>query len=329
MVVLFAAWTGVVRGADWPQSRGPSRDGISPETHLIERWPQGGPRVVWRTDRIGYGWSSVAVIKGTVYTSGVIDDILTVTSLDPAGNVRWQQRLEPASKGGGYKGSRSTPTIDGDGLYILSGEGTLYCLKIADGQEIWSVSLVQRYGNGVPRWSMAESILIDGNKVICAPGARASMVALDRTTGTEIWAAEPVDSKTGYASATLIEYRGVRQLVTSSGKSVFGVNADTGELLWKDRRPHQRYGDVNATSVVFADGMLHVTSGYRAGSVGYRVNVSGRKVSVARAWESDALDDHHGGVVLIYGKVIGVGHESRGQCRRSPAPCFTSATARR
>lgn len=312
MVVLFAAWTGVVRGADWPQFRGPSRDGISPERGLLQKWPDGGPRVVWRNDKIGYGWSSVAVVKATVYTSGVIDDILTVTSLDSAGHVRWQQRLERASKGAGYKGSRSTPTVDGNRLYVVSGDGTVYCLTADSGEQVWSANLVQRYGNGVPRWSMAESVLIDGNRAICAPGARGSMVALDKHTGKEIWAAEPVDSKTGYASVMLIEYRGVRQLVTFSGKSVFGANADTGNLLWKDKRAHQRYGDVNATSVVFADGMLYVTSGYRAGSVGYRVNVAGKRVSVTRAWESRFLDDHHGGVVLIDGKVIGVGHERRG-----------------
>jgi len=312
ILTLFLVCVGIVHSADWPQFRGPSRDGISPEKGLLQSWPDGGPKVVWRNDELGYGWSSVAVVEGIVYTSGVIEDILTVTSLDSSGKVRWQQPLEPATKGEGYKGSRSTPTIDGDRLYILSGEGTLYCLKTTSGQEVWSVNLVARYGPGKPKWSMAESVLIDGNKVICAPGARASMVALDKMTGEEIWAAEPVDPKTGYASAMLIEHGGIRQVITFSAKSVFGVNADTGELLWTERRPHQRWGDVNATSVVFDNGMLYVTSGYSAGSVGYKLSVSGKKVSVERVWESKLLDEHHGGVVLLYGRVIGVGHESRG-----------------
>ncbi len=310
--VLLAMSAAVVHGADWPQFRGPSRDGISPETGLLASWPEGGPEVVWRNEEIGHGWSSVAVIKWTVCTSGVIDGILTVSSLYSGGQVRWQQALEPASKGGGYKGSRSTPTIDGDRLYILSGEGTLYCLSTENGEQRWSVNLVQEYGPGVPMWSIAESVLIDGGKVIRAPGGRAAMVALDKLTGEEVWAAEPVDPKTGYASGMLIEHGGLRLIVTFSAKSVFGVNADTGELLWRERRPHQRYGDVNATSVVFADGMLYVTSGYRAGSVGYKMSVSGKEVSLARAWESKTMDDHHGGVVLVDGKVIGTGHERRG-----------------
>ena len=224
--------------------------------------------MVWRNNEIGYGWSSVAVIKGTIYTSGIIEDILTVSSLGSAGKIRWQQRLEQAAEGKGYKGSRSTPTIDGDRLYILSGKGTVYCLKTDTGQKLWSVNLVERYGPGIPQWDLAESVLIDGNKVICAPGARASMVALDMMTGKEIWAAGQVDAKTGYASAMLIEYGGIRQAVNYSAKSVFGVDVDTGKLLWKEPRPYQRWGDVHATSVVFADGMLYVTSGYSAGSVG-------------------------------------------------------------
>jgi len=114
LATLLSLCSWIALCADWPQFRGPSRDGISPETGLLQNWPDGGPKVVWRNDRIGYGWSSVAVVKGTVYTSGVIDDTLTATSLDSTGEVRWQQRLEPASKGSGYKGSRSTPTIDGE-----------------------------------------------------------------------------------------------------------------------------------------------------------------------------------------------------------------------
>jgi len=312
IALLVGAFAGSANGADWPQFRGPSRDGVSREKGLLQQWPEDGPAVAWRNNRIGYGWSSVAVVKGTVYTTGVVADMLTVSSLDSSGKVRWQRPLERATKGSGYKGSRSTPTIDGDRLYIVSGEGTVYCLRAADGDDVWALSLVERYGNGVPRWSMAESVLIDGNKAICAPGARASMVAFDKMTGDEIWAAGPVDAKTGYASAMLIEYGGLRQAVTFSGKSVFGVNVDTGELLWKEARPHQRWGDVHATSVVFADGMLFVASGYSAGSVGYRITVSGQKASVTRAWESKLLDEHHGGVVLIDGKVIGVGHERRG-----------------
>ena len=159
---------------------------------------------------------------------------------------------------------------------------------------------------------MSESVLVDGDNVICAPGARASMAALDRMTGKEIWAADSVDAKTGYASAVIIDYGGIRQAVTFSGKSVFGVNADTGWLLWRKPRPHQRWGDVHATSVVFAEGMLYVTSGYSAGSVAFRIRVDGKALKAEEAWKSELLDDHHGGVVLVDGKVIGVGNDERG-----------------
>ena len=136
ILTLSLICVGAVQAADWPQFRGPSRDGISQEEGLLQTWPEGGPDVVWRSNGIGHGWSSVAVAAGAIYTTGVIEDTLTVTSLDLAGKVRWQRPLEPATEGSGYKGSRSTPTVDDTRLYLLSGSGTVYCLGSADGEAV-------------------------------------------------------------------------------------------------------------------------------------------------------------------------------------------------
>ena len=200
--VLLAVLVGSVYAEDWSQFSGPSRDGTSQEKGLLQKWPEGGPQLLWRSDKIGHGWSSVAIIKGTVYISGVIDPDLAVTSLDADGKVLWQRLLGPARKKGGI-GSRSTPTIDGDRLYILSDTGTVYCMTIADGRKVWSVNLVERYGARQPTWSISESVLVDGDKVICAPGGRVSTVALDKKTGHQLWTSPPVDGITGYAAAVV------------------------------------------------------------------------------------------------------------------------------
>jgi len=300
-IVLAAAATGAVAD-DWPQFRGIHRDGISAETGLLKSWPEGGPKTLWEFD-VGQGFSSVAVVNNTVYATGFVGDDLMVTALDSTGKKLWRQRVDKAGGGGGKKGARSTTTVDGDRLYLLTEHGNLLCLKTSDGSKLWSKNILNEYGAKNITWRLAESALIDGDRVICAPGGRASLVALNKMTGDEVWAAEPIDPKTNYASAVIIEWGGLRQVVSFSQKSVFGVGADTGKLLWK--HPHVTSYDVNATSVVFKDGMIFVTSGYGAGSEGLKLTVADGKASVSQVWTNKDLDDHFGGVILLGGKVYG------------------------
>ena len=301
VIVLTSAAAAAVAD-DWPQFRGINRDGISAETGLLKSWPEGEPKRLWQAE-IGQGFSSVAVVDNTVYATGFVGDDLMVTALDASGKQLWRQRVDKAGGGAGKKGARGTTTIDGDRLYLLTEDGNLVCLKTADGAKVWSKNILSEYGAKNIQWRLAESLLIDGDRVICAPGGRASLVALDKKTGNEVWAVEPVDPKTNYASAVIIETGGLRQIVSFAQKSVFGASADTGKLLWK--HPHTTSYDVNATSVVFKDGMIFVTSGYGTGSEGLKLSVSDGKASVSQAWTNKELDDHFGGVVLLDGKVYG------------------------
>ena len=215
----------VAAGADWPQFRGPTRDNISPDTKLLQEWPEGGPKLLWSSDKIGFGWSSVSIVGERIYTLGVVDNAEAVTELDLAGNVKWQQKLEAPSGGGGYKGSRSTPTVAGERVVVLTSEGGLYCLSRSDGSVVWKKNILREYRAPQIRHSLAESVLVDGGRVIFSPGGAASMAAVDIETGAEVWRSPAIEANASYTSPLLIEHGGVRQIVNVSGNFAFGVHA--------------------------------------------------------------------------------------------------------
>jgi len=304
LVLLATTWA---TAADWPQFRGPNRDGKSPEEGLLKKWPTGGPKKLWSNGEIGHGWSGVAVAGGKVYATGTFGSDLKVTALDAQGNKLWQKRIDKATAGLGYRGARTTPTVDGDRLYCLSDAGKLICMKTTDGAEVWSVNILKKYSAPNARHSLAESPLVDGNKVICTPAGRASAVALDKTTGQEIWAAPSVYKRTAYVSAQIVEYRGLRQVVSMTGKVLFGVHAETGKLLWQ--HPRETQHEININAPHFYKGVLFVSSGYKTGTEALKLNVSGEKVSVRRLWNSKELDDFLGGMALVGNRLIGCCNE--------------------
>jgi outer membrane protein assembly factor BamB len=287
---------------DWPQFRGVNRDGISAETGLLKKWPAEGPELIWQYDELGGGYSSVAVVGDRIYTAGGKNGQVMVIALDTAGKLIWETPIGGTGSGR-YPGTRATPTVDGDRLYMLGDNGDLACLSTADGAIVWTKNILSTYGAPNTKWKLAESILVDGDRVICCPGGSAAMVAFDKKTGEEVWATEAVDKTTGYAAALVIDYQGLRQIVGSSSGHVFGVRAEDGKLLWKQVQD-VRYG-VNATTVVFEKGMLFSSCGYGWGSQALKLTVRGKEATVKQAWTLKELDDHFGGVVLVKGMVFG------------------------
>ena len=303
IAALLVGFAAAAAAEDWPQFRGPNRDGVSPETGLLKKWPEGGPELLWQYSELGDGYSSVAVVGDRVYSAGGKGGQFVVTALDSEGKRVWERPIARIGGGGGYVGPRSTPTVDGDLLFILGEQGDLACLKTADGTVVWSKNILSEYGAPNTKWSLSESVLVDGDRVICSPGGRASMVALSKATGEEVWAAAPVDDTTGYAAAVVIEHRGLRQIVGHSAGHIFGVRAEDGVLLWK--APQDNRYHVNATSAVFEKGILFSSCGYGAGSQALALTVSGDKAEVRQIWTLKDLDDHFGGVVLMKGVVYG------------------------
>jgi len=180
---------------DWPQFRGPHRDGRSDEKGLMAQWPEGGPKILWRVEGIGKGFSHVSVAGGLVYVTGLVgkDGVLRAYTLD--GKLKWDAKYGPEYDKT-HPGARTIPTVCDGLVYVMSALGRLSCFDAADGKPVWSVNVFERAEAKEIQWGYAESVLIDGEKVFVTPiGRKAAMLALDRKTGKPIWASRLTTSR--------------------------------------------------------------------------------------------------------------------------------------
>ncbi|MGQ9576297.1 MAG: outer membrane protein assembly factor BamB family protein [Thermoguttaceae bacterium] len=294
----------------WPQFHGPKRDNLSTATGLLKRWPAGGPRLVWTARGLGHGFGSVSIANKMIYASGNIGGKTIVTALDLDGRIRWQ-----AENGGAWEGdkpgARGTPTIDGQRLYHESPLGEVICLEARTGRPLWRLNILEKFHSRMITWAQAESVLIDGDRLICCPGGpETAMVALDKFTGQTVWkSASAKGDLAGYASPSLGQYRGLRMIFTLTSRAAIGVNADTGELLW--RFEHETPFEEMITMPIYHDGHVLVTT-RTTGSVLLKLNVEGKKVTVEPVWRSKDLDNQHHGVILLDGYLYGTSHVNRG-----------------
>lgn len=283
---------------DWPQWRGPNRDGISREKDLLASWPDDGPRKLWSVEGVGKGFSTVVVVGDRLYTTGVIDGEGRLVAVDPKdGRILGKASYgSDSTEGGGYPGSRSTPTVAGGRIFVMSGTGVLTCFDQKSGQKGWQVDTFKEFGGRQLQWNVAESVLVDGKHVICTPGGQdALLVALDAASGKLAWRTRGLDSKSAYCSPLLTDHNGARMLLTMVEFGAIGVDPDNGKLLWK--HAHKNRYAVHAATPVYTHGRVIVSSGYGHGTEMLRLERNGTDVAVG--WEQKSLDNHHGGLILI------------------------------
>jgi outer membrane protein assembly factor BamB len=295
----------------WPQFHGPRRDNVSTETGLLSSWPADGPRLVWHRSGLGAGFASISVADGLIYTAGNVGEHMTVTALDLDGTIRWQTPNGPAyyHNQAELSGSRGCPTIDGGRLYHESPTSDVICLDAKTGKPIWARNLLEAFGGTNITWALSESLLIDGSRLVCCPGApNAGMVALDKRNGNTLWVCKGTQDQAGYASPILVEYGGVRQIVTMTAKAAIGVHADTGELLW--RWEHTTPFDENILKPIHHQGRVFINSGHQTGGELLKLNVAGQKCSVELLWRTKDLDNQHGGILLVDGHLYGSCHRT-------------------
>jgi len=306
--LLLLTLTTLVLGTPDSQWRGPNRDGIYPEKNLLSVWPENGPQLLWSFTGLGEGFSTVAVAHGKIYTTGMLEDgngHLFV--FDTTGKLLWKAAYAPEWKGN-YPGARSTPTIVGEQLYILSGAGWLVCMNSNTGKKIWSFNILEKFGGKNIQWGLAESVLIDGNRVICTPGGRdASVVALDRMTGQTIWTSKGHSEDAAYCSPALIQHGTRCMIVTMTKKSIIGLDAETGKFLW--RHHHETEYDIHPNTPLYQDGYLYCLSGYGTGGVKLQLSPDGN--SVKEIWRNTSLDSQFGAAILYNGYIYGSGHNTR------------------
>lgn len=308
---------------NWPQFHGPQRDNRSTETGLLGEWPAGGPPLLWTAEGLGDGYSTVAIADGRLYTTGDVGEDLLITALDLSGQVLWRQR-NGAAFTRAYPGSRSTPTVVDGKLYCSGGNGDLACFDAATGEPSWSVNFMQRFTGREVTWGVAESALVVDDLVICCPGGQeVFMAALDRLTGETRWTCTGVGDEHAYASPGLVDYGGLRQIVTMTNRSAIGVAADSGRLLWQF--PHEAPYGVNCDTPVFHDGHLYLFTTWGRGATKLRLNVEGENCSVEQVWHNAEFDNEHGGTMLVDGYWYG---HADGNHKRRHFACLEDASAR-
>lgn len=284
----------------WPQWRGPNRDDVSKETGLLKSWPAGGPKLIWLFKDAGLGYSGPAIVGGKLFTMGARDGEEFLIAVDiNSGKELWSAKIGKELKNGWGDGPRGTPTVDGDRIYAMGGQGTLICAGVDDGKVLWQHSM-HEFGGKTPDWGYTESVLVDGNKVVCTPGgAKGAMVALDKKSGKLIWQSKDFTDGAQYASIIAADHNGARQYIQLTKEHVAGISADDGKLLWTSDWPGRT---AVIPTPIFHDGQVYVTSGYGAGSKLIKVG-PGNKVS--NVYVNKVMENQHGGVVLVDGYLYG------------------------
>jgi outer membrane protein assembly factor BamB len=289
------------------QWRGPNRDGVYPNERLLKKWPADGPKLLWTANGLGEGHSSAAVTSDRVYMTGMTAGKGYLFAFDMNGKLLWKSHYGPEWNDG-HDGARTTPTVVGNRIYVMSAEGLCVCFD-TNGEKKWHVYLMKDFKARNLKWGMTESLLVDGDRVFCTPGGPdVMMAALDRHTGKTIWKIKGNGEKSAYCSPCIVKHGNLRLLLTMTGESVVGLNADTGAYLW--RAPHITRHDINPNTPLYHKGYIYTVSGYGTGGQMFKLSPDGKKVNLV--WAQKKLDSQMGAAILAGGYIYGSGHKNRG-----------------
>jgi outer membrane protein assembly factor BamB len=312
LACVVLAFASAARAEDWPQWRGPNRDGISNETGLLKQWPEGGPKLLWQASDAGGGYSTPAVVGERLYvisSQGEADESVQARNVAD-GKVAWSVRIGkvgPNTRAMNYPGSRSTPTVVGDALYALGSDGDLACLSTSDGKVRWKKSLRSDFGGKPGQWAYAESPLVDGDTVVCTPGGSdATMVALNKKTGDVIWkSAIPGGDDAAYSSIIAVQAGGGKQYVTFLGKGLVGVDAKTGKFLWRYEQTAQG-SPANIPTPVAHDGYVYSATARGGGGL-VKISAGPGGATAEQVYFDKKLPTAIGGAVLVGEHLFGTG----------------------
>jgi outer membrane protein assembly factor BamB len=297
-----SAWV-VVSAADWPQWRGSERNGISKESGLLKQWPAEGPKLLWQVNDIGDGFSTPVVVGARIYlmsNRGMENEFVQALSTKD-GKPIWATRVGNVgnpNQNPPYPKARSTPTVDGNFIYALGSDGDLACLEAKNGKIRWQKNIRKEFGGKPGEWAYAESPLVDGDLVVVTPGgAEATMVALNKKTGATVWkSAIPGGDPAGYASAIVVQAGGRKQYVQLLEKGIVGVDAKTGQFLWRYKEaakgPAQYFTPIARGEYVYG-GALGVGGGL------IRLKTDGSGVAAEQVYFERGLPNGIGGAVLV------------------------------
>ena len=303
---------------NWPIFHGPNGDNKSTDTGLMQSWPKDGPTLLWTIDFLGHGYSGVSIADGRIYITGNDEEdgqpVAMVYCLDEkTGDLLWKSSNGPAwDDPRMYPSTRATVTIDGDYVYDQSVHCEVGCFHAKTGKKIWSRNLTKEYGAKTPYWGFAESVVIDGDRMLCAPGGeKASVIALDKKTGKTVWEAKPHEFIPGYATLYFFVHDGKRIVATVTDNTVVGLDPEDGTILFTI--PHVNSHVTNVTMPIYRDGHLFLSTGYGQGARLWKLakNPAGQ-IEPEEIWHEKLFDNQHGGIILVGDTVYGTTHYSGG-----------------
>jgi outer membrane protein assembly factor BamB len=282
---------------DWPQWRGPKRDGISAERGLMKEWPPAGPPVAWRAADAGTGYSSFSAAHGRIYTLGARRGTEYLMAYDAAtGKKTWEIAHGRQFSNDRGDGPRSTPTVDGDRLYTFGGSGDLSVVEAATGKVFWKINLLEKFGGSNIQWGLSESPLVLSDRILVSPGGRgAAIVALGKTDGSVIWKSQ--SDEPGYSSAVLHEAGGVREAIYFTAERALGIDVETGKLLWSYDRVANRTANI-ATPIVRGN-FVFLSSAYGTGAALLELTPGSKSIAARQVYFTGDMRNHHASSVLI------------------------------
>ena len=288
---------------EWPQWRGPQRDGISTARGLLKAWPQGGPPLAWRAQGAGEGYSSFSVADGMLYTLGARQGDEYAMAFSAAdGKKVWEQRLGRRFSNDRGDGPRGTPTIDGDRIYAYGASGDIAALDRATGKPIWRVNVLQQFGGSNIQWGLSESPLVMSDRILVnAGGPGASLVALRKTDGSVLWKTE--SDAAGYSSAVLQRVGNIEQAIFFTAQRAIGVNTADGRVLWSYDRVANRVANI-ATPVV-AGNRVFLSSDYGTGAALLEMTPAKGGIDAREVYFTKEMRNHHASAVLIRDHLYG------------------------
>lgn len=298
------------KALDWTQFRGAKRNAQSMDTGLLKQWPAAGPAVAWKATGIGTGFSSACHSGKVVFTTGEEGNKSHLVAINFAdGKIAWKLPMGPGfTEQQGGQGPRSTPATDGTVVVAVAPTGEIVCARVADGRTVWQKNM-KNFGANQPGFGFVESPFIDGNLVLLSPGG--TVVALNKLNGATVWQSKKLKGSTDYSSLSVAETGKIKQYLVMTDKSVAGILATSGAILWEGEFPGDR---AVVPTPVYGNGIVFVAAGYGVGCKAFKVGLAGDQMRATEAYAGPQFQIHHGGMVLVGEHVYGLHDQGTLKC---------------
>jgi outer membrane protein assembly factor BamB len=304
LMLIASSFVLPLQAEDWPQFRGPLADGIVRDTGILKAWPSDGPAKTWSI-KLGGGYSGLSVVDGVIFTQFSQEKDEFAAAIDAStGKEIWRFRTDDVRRDQFGDGPRSTPTIDGDRVFLASAFGKLHALERKTGKALWSVDLRKEYEATVPTWGVSASPIVVDNLLLMDIGGKAgyALVGFDKATGKLTWNSE--SGLPGYALPIRFTVGGIEQVLFFAGQKLVAVEPKTGKKIWE--YPWQTAYDVNAATPIFLPpNRLFVSSGYDTGAAMLRLQVAGNKVAIEEEWRTRGMKNQFSSSVHWNGHIYG------------------------